>query len=273
MVGCQRRQHMPRRGDNQRRPGPRSRAEFAPRDAAKRAGPMTRHIASPAAEGKTTAIRPFSNSPAPRKAPELAPALTSVLWRLRSSGSSRRSHDQMAPVITSVSVASGIRMRVKRKSPTQVARMRPAYRPVSSSNAHRAKRYVTKHNSTTAERQGQAGCPVMHAKNAVRGRHHPVDSGDFSRYATPLRRAVTQSPDWSMLRAICAWTASTSSMRCGGLMAPSKEDQAAAAKTMQLRGTLRWSAAAGSAGIARRHFDAPLRIQINRTSSPHRWYP
>jgi hypothetical protein len=41
-------------------------------------------------------------------------------------------------------------------------------------------------------------------------------SGDFSRYATPSRRAVTQSPDVSIVRAICACTASTSSIRDGG---------------------------------------------------------
>ena len=43
-------------------------------------------------------------------------------------------------------------------------------------------------------------------------------SGDFSRYATPFSRAVTQSPDSSMLRAICACTASTSSISEGGLI-------------------------------------------------------
>ena len=42
-------------------------------------------------------------------------------------------------------------------------------------------------------------------------------SVDFSKYATPFRRAVTQSPDSSMFRAICACTASTSSMSDGGL--------------------------------------------------------
>src|SRR5580700_5794292 len=40
--------------------------------------------------------------------------------------------------------------------------------------------------------------------------------GAFSRYTTPSSRAVTQSPEVSMFRAICAWTASTSSMRDGG---------------------------------------------------------
>src|ERR1700722_16669056 len=40
--------------------------------------------------------------------------------------------------------------------------------------------------------------------------------GAFSRYATPSSRAVTQSPEVSMLRAICACTASTSSISEGG---------------------------------------------------------
>jgi hypothetical protein len=34
----------------------------------------------------------------------------------------------------------------------------------------------------------------------------------------PFNRAVTQSPDSSMFRAICACTASTSSIRNGGLI-------------------------------------------------------
>src|SRR6266404_925317 len=42
-------------------------------------------------------------------------------------------------------------------------------------------------------------------------------------YGTPSRCAITQSPDCSMLRAICAWTASTSSIRAGGeMMQPRK---------------------------------------------------
>ena len=57
-----------------------------------------------------------------------------------SSGSSRRSHAQIAPVMVSVTIASGIRMRVKRNRPTQVASASPAYRPASSPNAQRPKR-------------------------------------------------------------------------------------------------------------------------------------
>src|SRR5437763_12711306 len=42
-------------------------------------------------------------------------------------------------------------------------------------------------------------------------------SGGFSRYGTPSRCGVTQSPLTIMLRAMVACTASTSSCRCGGL--------------------------------------------------------
>ena len=41
-------------------------------------------------------------------------------------------------------------------------------------------------------------------------------SGGFLRYGAYRRRAVTQSPEVSMLRAICACTASTSSISEGG---------------------------------------------------------
>ena len=56
--------------------------------------------------------------------------------------------------------------------------------------------------------------------------------GDFSRYATPSRRAVTRSPDCSILRAICACTASTSSISEGGLIMQPMKISAATSATI-----------------------------------------
>src|ERR1700733_10327836 len=58
--------------------------------------------------------------------------------------------------------------------------------------------------------------------------------GAFSRYATPSRRAVTQSPEVSMLRAICACTASTSSIREGGETMQPRYTAAASSRTVMV---------------------------------------
>jgi len=60
-------------------------------------------------------------------------------------------------------------------------------------------------------------------------------NGDFSRYAMPSRRAVTQSPESSMLREICACTASTSSIKDGGLTMQPRKTIAATATTIRPR--------------------------------------
>src|ERR1022692_2587191 len=96
-------------------------------------------------------------------------------------------------------------------------------RGAGSANPHAANRDVTQHNNTVLSaigiRAAQSWTPNIPKDAAI----IQYFKGDFSRYATPSSRAVTQSPDCSMLRAICPCTASTSSIREGGLtMQPMK---------------------------------------------------
>ena len=67
------------------------------------------------------AIRPFSRKPAPMNTASSA-AHTRVF---RSSGSSARRKHHMASVMVSVSMASGIRIRVKRNRPMDVLNTKP----------------------------------------------------------------------------------------------------------------------------------------------------
>ena len=91
-------------------------------------------------------------------------------------------------------------MRVNRNNPMLVAITSPAYNPVRSPNAHRANRAVTQHNSTalspTGMRAAQSCTPNSMYDTAI----IQYLSGDFSRYAIPSSRGVTQSPDCSKVQ-------------------------------------------------------------------------
>ena len=58
----------------------------------------------------------------------------------------------------------------------------------------------------------------MNAKQLEKESDDPIFSGGFSRYFTPSRCGVTQSPVSSMVLEMDAWVASTSSINEGGLM-------------------------------------------------------
>src|SRR5207253_4366991 len=99
-------------------------------------------------------------------------------------------------------------------------------------NAYEPKRNVSQQSRTaekaTGKRAAQSCTPKMRKEIAI----NQYLRGDFSRYAMPFRRAVTQSPESSMLRAICACTASTSSIKDGGLMMQPRKTSAATARTI-----------------------------------------
>ena len=77
---------------------------------------------------------------------------------------------------------------------------------------------VTRQRATHARARGRRAAQSSCPKTPIDAAIIQYTRGGFSRYATPSRRAVTQSPDFSIFTAICACTASTSSMRRGGLM-------------------------------------------------------
>jgi len=105
-------------------------------------------------------------------------------------------------------IASGIRMRVKRNNPTLVA-THAEHKPVRRRSLVRAPRREARRTSTAARgAQWESAPPNRAPEYQERHRDHPVFKGDFP-VAMPSRRAVTQSPDCSMLRAICACTEST----------------------------------------------------------------
>ena len=79
-------------------------------------------------------------------------------------------------------------------------------------------RLVSQAKSDCAQRDRQASRPVVDTEDRERDRHHPIHERRFFQIRDAVSRAVTQSPESSMFRAICACTASTSSMSAGGLM-------------------------------------------------------
>ena len=98
------------------------------------------------ATGKTTPIKLFSRTPVPRLA-----ARTNAQKRGCDSSSSRaRRNAHIANAITSVSVTSGMTIRVKRNRPTHVAVHKPAYNPALCPNAQTPNAYV-RHASPIAE--------------------------------------------------------------------------------------------------------------------------
>src|SRR5581483_1707911 len=104
--------------------------------------------------------------------------------------------------------------------------------PACSEKAQAAIRAVSQHNNiekiATGMRAAQSCTPKIMYETAI----IQYLSGDFSRYGTPSRRAVTQSPELSILRAIWACTASTSSIKDGGLNAQPKKTSAATMTTI-----------------------------------------
>src|ERR1039457_4732218 len=80
-------------------------------------------------------------------------------------------------------------------------------------------RQVTQHSSSAERTTGMRAAQSWTLKILKQMAMNQYQSGDFSRYLMPSRRAVTQSPESSILRAICACTPSTSSIRDGGLTA------------------------------------------------------
>src|SRR6266446_6398915 len=116
---------------------------------------------SAVATGKTTPIKLFSRTPVPRLA-----ARTNAQKRGCGSSSSRaRRNAHIAKAIVSVSVTSGMTIRVKRNRPTHVATHKPAYNPALCPNAQ------------TLERQGHG--PVKHGwflkkYHTIDSRGHPI---------------------------------------------------------------------------------------------------
>src|SRR6266480_2450485 len=96
--------------------------------------------------GNTTAIRLFKSSPVPRHA---ARRNAQSLGR-DSFSSSALKNAHIASVIVKVNMTSGIKTRVKRNRPTQVAMQSPAYNPARRPKAHVPKAAVS-HATPTAD--------------------------------------------------------------------------------------------------------------------------
>ena len=122
------------------------------------------------------AIKPLSSSPGQSTPHDHGPA---ARMRFVWSGSSTRSHAHIAPVIVRVSIASGIRMRVNRKRPMQVASATPAYIPAEVRKCPASKTISEPAQQNYAERERKTRGPVMHAKNPIRTAMPSTSAGIF----------------------------------------------------------------------------------------------
>ena len=113
--------------------------------------------------------------------PMAAHIATAQIPGCASPSSSARSNPHSASVIASVRIASGIRIRVKRNSPTLVASTSPEYIPLRRPNAQAPNRAVTQHSSTVPSaigiRAAQSCTPNIRNETAI----IQYFSGDFSR--------------------------------------------------------------------------------------------
>ena len=175
--------------------------------------------------------------------PTHRPAKTPHCPRGRRLSKARRKQAS-APRVVQATYTSGIRTRVKRKSPQHVARPTPASIPACGPKAHRATHQASQHSAIAASAAGTRAAQSC-TPNAENDRAMAQTCpGGLSKYTTPFRRAVTQSPDSSMDRATCAYAASTSSSSAGGLLTVPRKAIPETASTSQpcARPSVQWAA-------------------------------